>query len=157
MSPSTFLDIPREVRQHILRFTRPDYDLRIDCKPSFIGWKYVPHYTHFETQKWVCTLALVNSEVAQDMIWVQKQWIQHGEALARQQKRKKRTRVGVTWTKGSRKADKQAKVYVLCEKLEKRHAARRGPVLVSFGKRFAAKLPSPLGGRVNKTRSYASA
>ncbi|QDS75365.1 hypothetical protein FKW77_002360 [Venturia effusa] len=110
MSPPNLLTIPREIRQRILKYTRPDYDLRIDCKPTFIGWKFVPQYTHKETSKWVCNLCLVNSEMAQDMVWVQQQWFERGEQLAREQKRKKRTRIGNTWTKKSRAIEKHRAV-----------------------------------------------
>lgn len=62
---------------------------------------------HKETSKWVRDLCLVNSEIAQDMAWVQEQWLKRGEELARDQKSKKRTRIGSTWTKKSRKAEQQ--------------------------------------------------
>jgi len=137
-SPS-FLNIPREVRQRILRFTRPDYDLRTDCKPAFIGWKFVPHYTHHEAQKWVRTLCLVSSEVAQDMVWVQEQWIKRGEQLAREQKTRKRTRVGASWTKGSRRAEKASILESWRKPLVKHYEGATGPVMVVFSGQRASR------------------
>lgn len=121
MSPPNLLTIPRELRQRILKYTRPDYDLRADCKPAFIGWKFVPHYTHEETSKWVRDLCLVNSEIGQDMVWVREQWVKRGEELAREQKGKKRTRIASTWTKDSRKAEKQRANEKNKAALKKRH------------------------------------
>jgi hypothetical protein len=131
-SSPNFLNIPREVRQRILCFTRPDYDLRIDCKPAFIGWKFVPHYTHCQAQKWVRTLCLVSVEVAQDMVWVQEQWIKRGEQLAREQKTKKRTRVGASWTKGSRRTEKARILKSWKKPLAKHYEGENGPVMVVF-------------------------
>ncbi|TID25173.1 hypothetical protein E6O75_ATG04378 [Venturia nashicola] len=83
MSPPNLLTIPREIRQRILKYTRPDYDLRVDCKPAFICWKFVPQYTHKETSRWVRDLCLVNSEIARDMVWVQGQKAEKQRATER--------------------------------------------------------------------------
>lgn len=40
------------------------------------------------------------------MEWVQNQWIRRGEQLAREQKTKRHTRVGITWSKASSKTEK---------------------------------------------------
>ncbi|TLD37463.1 hypothetical protein E2P81_ATG04275 [Venturia nashicola] len=121
MSPPNLLTIPREIRQRILKYTRPDYDLRVDCKPAFIGWKFVPQYTHKETSRWVRDLCLVNSEIARDMVWVQGQWVKRGEELAREQKGKRTTRIGSAWTKNSRKAEKQRATERKKAALKERH------------------------------------
>lgn len=132
MSPPNLLNIPREIRQRILKYTRPDYDLRADCKPAFIGWKFVPHYTHKETSEWVRDLCLVNSEIGQDMVWVQEQWLKRGEELAREQKGKKKNRIGSTWTKKSRKVEEQRANERRKAALKERHPLFEDNINVSF-------------------------
>lgn len=137
MSPPNLLTIPHELRQRILKFTRPDWDLRVDCKPTFIAWKFVPQYTHKETSKWVRDLCLVNSEIAQDMVWVQEQWVKRGEELAREQKGKKRTRIGTTWTKKSRKAEQQ-RVSGKCKAaLKEQHPMFKEKVAFAYSKQLS--------------------
>jgi hypothetical protein len=88
-TPSTFLSLPTELRQKILRYTVTDKELKYDISARWIGWKHVPYYEHCYAKSWTIQLTLLHYIIAYEMPWVEERWIERGEALAREEKKTK--------------------------------------------------------------------